>query len=326
MQRREFITILGGAAAAWPLAASAQVAGRVWRIGILTLQTPTTFSGSYGAFLQGMRDLGYLEGKDFVSETRFAGDYARLPALAAELVQSRVDILVTGSTAGVRALQQATTTIPIVFASVTDPVRNGFVDSLARPGGNTTGLANSVQDTASKQLELLASALPNPSRIGLLINPENPSHVFVRETVEDAAQTAKLLISLVEARNRQEIDDAFAALGRERVQVVMVAGDAIFFVQRQQLAELALKYRLPSMFAQREYAEVGGMMSYGESLSDFYRRAATFVHKIMRGAKPQDLPVEQPTRFHLVINRKTADTLGVTIPALLYIFTDEVIE
>ena len=239
--RRELLAALGGAAAAWPLAARAQQAGKVWRIGLLTGVPRETFSGLYAGFQQGMRELGYVEGNDFVSDWRSAdGRYERLPDLAAELVRLKVDMLVTGLTPGIRALQQATSTIPIVMAYSTDPIGNGFVASLARPGG--------------------------------------------------------------------------------------MAGDAVFFSQRQQLAELAIINRLPTMFSQREYAVAGGLMSYGENLSDFFRRAASFVDKIIKGAKPGDLPIEQPTKFNLVINRATADALGITIPAQLYIFADVVIE
>ena len=326
LRRREFITLIGGAAA-WPIAARAQQAGKVWRIGLLTGVPRETFSGLYAGFQQGMRELGYVEGNDFVSDWRSAdGRYERLPDLAAELVRLKVDMLVTGLTPGIRALQQATSTIPIVMAYSTDPIGNGFVASLARPGGNITGLTGSSDDSAPKQLELLATVIPNAARIGLLGNPATPTYSAVLKAVQNTARKAGLAVVPMEAGNPQQIRKAFAAFAEERVQAVMVAGDAVFFSQRQQLAELAIINRLPTMFSQREYAVAGGLMSYSENLSDFFRRAASFVDKIIKGAKPGDLPIEQPTKFNLVINRTTADALGVTIPAQLYIFADEVIE
>ena len=212
-----------------------------------------------------------------------------------------------------------------MLAYSTDPVGNGFVASLARPGGNITGLSGSSEDTSPKQLELVASVVTNVSRIGLLGNPASPVYADVRKSAQTAAQKVGLTLVSVEARNLQEIDRAFADLNNQRVQAFIGAADAVFFTQRQQIAELALRNRLPSMFSQREYAQAGGLMSYGENLSDFFRRAASFVDKIFKGAKPGDLPIEQPTRFNLVINRKTADALGMTIPPQLYIFADEVI-
>jgi putative tryptophan/tyrosine transport system substrate-binding protein len=260
-------------------------------------------------------------------EYRFAeGQYERFPDFAAELVRLNVDVILVGATSAIRMLQRATTTIPIVLAYSTDPVGNGFVASLSRPGGNITGLSSSSDDTSPKQLELVATVVPNVSRIGLLGNLASPTYTDVRKGAQNAAQKVGLTLVSVEARNPQEIEAAFAAFVRERVQAFISAGDALFFAQRRQIAELALKSRLPSMFSQREYAAAGGLMSYGENLSEFFRRAAPFVDKIFKGAKPGDLPMEQPTRFNLVINRKTADALGVAIPPQLYIFADEVIE
>ena len=327
IERRRFLATLGGAAAAWPLAAGAQQGSKVWRIGWLSGASREATSGLQSAFLQGMRELGYFEGRDFVMESRFAdGKYERYPEFAAELVRLKVDVILTGATSNIRTLQRATTTIPIVLAYSTDPVGNGFVASLAHPGGNITGLSGSSDDTSPKQLELVATVVPNVSRVGLLGNPATPTYTGVRKGAENAAQKAGLSFVPVEARDPQEIDNAFAAFGKERVQAFIAAGDALFFAQRQRIAELALRNRLPSIFSTREYAQAGGLMSYGENLSDFYRRAASFVDKIFKGAKPADLPIDQPTRFNLVINRKTADALGVTIPPQLYIFADEVIE
>jgi ABC-type uncharacterized transport system substrate-binding protein len=327
VRRREFITLLGGAVAAWPLAAGAQQSGKIRRIGLLSGAAREATSTNYDAFLQGMRELGYVEGRDFVMEYRFAdGSYERFPELAAELVRLNADVIVTGTTAAIRSLQQATTTIPIVLAYSTNPVGNGFVASLARPGGNITGLSGSSEDTSPKQLELVATTVPNVTRIGMLGNPATPTYADVRKAAQNAAEKVGLTLVPIEARNSQEIESAFAEFNNQHVQAFVAAADAVFFTQRRQIAELALRNRLPSMFSQREYAEAGGLMSYGENLANFFRRAASFVDKILKGAKPGDLPIEQPTRFNLVINRKTADALGVTIPPQLYIFADEVIE
>jgi putative ABC transport system substrate-binding protein len=326
MRRRELLALLGGTAV-WPFTAHAQQAGKVWRIGFLFGPSYQPNPPQYAGFVQGMHELGYVEGKDFASELRFAeGQYERFPDLAAELVRLKVDILFSGLSPAVHALQQATRTIPIVFASVTDPVGQGFVASLAHPGGNTTGAAGSFDDTSPKRLELLATVVPNPSRFGLLGNPDNSGYPPNLRGAQDAARKAGFVLLPIEARNPQDIENAFAAFARERVQAVMVEADGLFFGQRQRIAQLALASRLPSICPQLEYVEAGGLMGYGENLAEFYRRGAAFVDKIIKGAKPADLPVEQPTRYHLVINRKTADALGLTIPPALYLFADEVIE
>ena len=327
MKRRAFITLLGGAAVAWPLAAGAQQARKVWRIGFLSAVSRESSFRSYAALQQGMRELGYVEGNDFVIEWRSVeGKYERFPEIVGELVRLKLDVIVTGVTAALPALQRATSTIPIVMAYSTDPVGNGLVASLVRPGGNITGLAGSSDDSSPKQLELLTTVVPNVSRIGLLGNPDTETYSSVLKSAQDAAQKVGLLVVPIEARNPQEIEIAFAALAKERIPAVMVASDAIFFGQRQRIAELALNNHLPTMFSLREYAEAGGLMSYGENIADFFHHAAFYVDKIFKGAKAGDLPIEQPTRFNLVINRKTADALGLTIPPQLYIFADEVIE
>ena len=326
MRRREFTAIIAGAAA-WPFVAHAQQTGKVWRIGFLSGASRSVVSNAYDAFVQGMRELGYVEGKDFVIEWRSVeGKYERIPETAAELVRLNVDIIVTATIAALPILKRTITTVPIVMANSTDPVGNGLVTTLARPGGNMTGLASSSDNSSPKQLELLAMVVPNASRIGLLGNPNNATYSSVLKNAQAAAKKAGLSLVPLEARSPQEIENAFAALAKERLPAVMVAADAVFFGQQYRIAELALANRLPSMFSQREYAVAGGLMSYGENLSDFFRRAASFVDKIFKGANPGDLPIEQPTNFNLVINRKTANALGVTIPAQLYMFADEVIE
>ena len=327
MKRRAFITLLGGAAVAWPLAAGAQQARKVWRIGFLSAVSRESSFRSYAALQQGMRELGYVEGNDFVIEWRSVeGKYERFPEIVGELVRLKLDVIVTGVTAALPALQRGTSTIPIVMAYSTDPVGNGIVASLAHPGGNITGLAGSSDDSSPKQLELLTAVIPSVSRIGLLGNPDTETYSSVLKRAQEAAQKVSLSIVPMEARNRQEIENAFAVFAKERISAIMVASDAILFGQRERVAELALNNRLPTMFSLREYAEAGGLMSYGENIADFFRRSAFYVDKIFKGAKPGELPIEQPTRFNLVINRKTADALGVAIPPQLYIFADEVIE
>ena len=326
MRRREFITLLGGAAVTWPITARAQQADGMRRIGFLGGGT-VSLQPIYNGLLQGMRELGYREGKDFVVEWRLAeGQYERFAEFAAEMVRLKVEVIVVSTPAGIRPTQQATSTIPIVMGYSTDPIGSGFVTSLARPGGNVTGLASSLDDIVPKQIELLASAVPGLSRVGLLVNPGNPNTPPVLKSAQASARQAGFVLVPVEAQTPSELEAALVTLTKERVGAVIVNADAFFNSQRRRLVELALRVRLPTMFGQREYAQEGGLMSYGESLFEFYRRAASYVDKIFKGAKPADLPIEQPTLFKLVINRKTADALGVTIPPQLYIFADEVIE
>jgi ABC-type uncharacterized transport system substrate-binding protein len=329
MRRREFVTLLGGATASWPLAARAQQAGKLWRIGFLAGGSRPVSSdfNPYGGFLRGMRELGYVEGKDFSVEWRFAeGRFTLFPDLAAELVRLSVDVIVLGTGSAVPAVQHATRTIPVVMGVSVDPVGMGFVASFARPGGNITGLASSQDETVSKHLQLLTMAVPSVSRVGFVLNPENPSHVRRLQIARDAAQTANLVLVPVEARHPQEIESAFVMLGQERSGAAIFPSDAFFFSRRRSIADMALKARLPTIFNQREYVEAGGLMSYGESLADFYRRSAFYVDKIFRGSKPADLPIQQPTRFFLVLNRKTVETIGLNIPLPLLVAADEVIE
>ena len=326
MRRRDFITGIAGSAAVWPLAASAQQTGKVWRIGFLSGASRSAVSGLYDAFVQGMREHGYVDEKDYAIEWRSAESYERVPEIAAEFVRLKVDVVVTALGTALPTLKRTITTIPIVMAYSTDPVGNGLVASLVRPGGNMTGLAGSSDDSSPKQLELLATVVPNISRMGLLGNPDNANYPPMLKGVQEAARKASLALMPIDARDPQEIERAFAVFAKNGVLAVIVAGDAVFFGRRWQLAEVALANRVATMFPQREYAVAGGLMSYGENLADFFRRAAFYVDKIFKGAKPGDLPIAQPTKFNLVINRKTADALGVIIPAQLYIFADEVIE
>jgi putative tryptophan/tyrosine transport system substrate-binding protein len=325
MRRREFITLLGSAAAVPPLMARAQQ--KVWKIGFLTAVSRQSYSSLYAAFVKGMREFGHVEGKDFIVEWRSAEEhYERYSGLIAELIGLKVDVIVTASSPAYRALQRATDTIPIVIVYLTDPVGSGFVASLNHPGGNITGLASSLDEIASKQIELLSMVVPNMARVGLLGNPGSVSYLSVRKYVEAAAAKARLSLTVVEASNIEQIGGAFDTFKTASVQGFIAAGDPIFFGERNRLVQLAVSNRLPSMFPNREYTVAGGLMSYGESLTDFFYRAAYFVDQIFKGAKPGDLPIQQPTLFHLVINRTTAKTLDLTVPLQLYEFADEVIE
>jgi ABC-type uncharacterized transport system substrate-binding protein len=328
MKRREFIALLGGATA-WPLAARAQQAGRPRRIGFLTSSPPVaSIESSYHAgLLRGMRELGYVAGKDFIVEWRFAaGRLERFAEFAAELVRLNVDVFVLGTPTAVPAVRQATSTIPIVMGFSTDPVGNGFVASLAHPGGNITGLASSQDDAVPKQMELLRMLVPDLSHIGLLVDPSSPNSSPIVKSAQVVAAKAGLVLTPAEARNLEDVERAFVKLTNERVGAVIVVAGSVTFFHRDRIAQLALNHQLPSMFQLREFVEVGGLMSYGESLFDFFRRAAAYVDKIFKGAKPADLPVEQPTRLFLIINRRTADAIGVNIPVPLLARADEVIE
>jgi putative ABC transport system substrate-binding protein len=327
--RRELLIALGAYVFATPLACFAQQQGKIWRVGFLSLRSrPASLeSDTFGAFSNGMRELGYVEGKNLVIEWRFADNkYERLPDLAADLVRLKVDVIVTAGPAATSAAQKATTTIPIVFGGANDPVGSGFVKSLARPAGNITGLSNVSVEMSPKLLEMLLSTMPKLSRVAVLMNPSNSGHATMLKNVQAAAQKANVKVLPVEARTPQEIETGFSVMTKENAKAVIVVRDALFNQQVRQIAELAAKNRLSSIAQIREYVDAGGLMSYGPSITDSYRRAATYVDKIFKGAKPGDLPVEQPTKFELFINRKTAKELGLTIPQSLLISADKVIE
>ena len=274
-----------------------------------------------------MRDLGYVEGKNLVIEWRFAdGMSERLPGLAAELVQLKVDVIVAATTPATAAAQKATTTIPIVMASVGDPVGSGFVKSLAHPGGNITGLSNLTGDLGRKHLELLLILLAKLSRVAVLTNPANSTGATILTSIQAAAQRTGVLVLPIEARSPQEIESAFSLMTREKAEAFIMATDALFAQQYRQIVELASKLRLPSIDGLREFAEAGGLMSYGTNRAENYARAATYVDKIFKGAKPGDLPVEQPTKFELVVNAKTAKALSIKIPQAILVQATEVIE
>ena len=328
--RRDLLIVLGAGALVAPFAALSQQASKVRRIGFLAARsrsTPSNPEPYYDAFVQGMHELGYVEGKNLVIEWRFAdGKFERLPGLAAELVEAKVEVIVTHSTPGTQAAQRATSTIPIVSAASSDPVARGFAASLARPGGNITGLSLITIDVTPKHIELLKIMLPRLARVAVVINPGNPVSPAILKSIQAAAQHAGIKVLPLDARTAEEIERGFATMTKEHAGAVIFSSDSFFIGQRKQIAELALKNRLPSMFYYRENVTAGGLMSYGQNLADHYARAATFVGKILKGAKPADLPIEQPTRIHLAINRKTAKTLGLAITNELLLRADEMIE
>jgi len=327
--RRKLLVALGAGALVAPFCSFAQQQGKVWRVGFLTprIRPDSLDSDIFGAFSNGMRELGYVDGKNLVIEWRFAdGHYERLPELAAELVRLKVDVIVVAGAATTSAAQKATTTIPIVLGSSIDPVGSGFAKSLARPGGNITGLSNLTGDLGPKHLEMLLSMVPKLSRVAVLMNPGNSAHANILKTIQSAAQRTNAMILPAEARTAPELESAFSAMTQGKAGAVIVPRDGLFIQQARQIAELSAKKRLPCIATFREYVEAGGLMSYGPSLTDLFRRAATYVDKIFKGAKPGDLPVEQPTKFELVINRKSAKALGLTIPQSLLISADKVID
>ena len=319
------------AALAAPPAAYAQPADKVYRIGYLSIgSASTTYTRPIEAFRQGLRELGWVEGRNLQIEYRFAeGRADRLPALADELVRLKVDLIVASPTPSALAAKQATRTIPIVGMSLTEPVAVGLVPSLSHPGGNVTGLTYGVDtEIFGKQLQLLKEVVPNVRRVAVLTNPASggPSHPLRMESVKSAARSLGLPLQILEVREPSDFDAAFTAMVKERAGALLLSGDAMFFVHRERLAGLAMKNGLPSMSTQSQWVEAGGLMSYAPSFPDLWRRTATYVDKILRGAAPADLPIEQPAKFELVVNLKTAKALGLTIPPPLVLRADHVIE
>ncbi len=328
--RRTLVLALGTAALAPSLASFAQQPPtKVWRLGFFYFgsRKRAVESGRYDAFLRGMRELGYVEGKHFVLETRFADGKAEiLPGLAADLLRSNVDLIVATGTPTYHALKKATTTIPIVITAGGDPVADGLAASLARPGGNITGLSNMGTDLTPKLLELLVIAAPKVSRVAVLLNPINGSHPARLKMIQGAAQIIRVNVLRVDGQTPGDIERAYATMTRERVQAVIILNDGFLLQQIPQIAALAIKHRLPSISATTEYPEAGGLMGYGSDIVDHFRRAATYVDKILKGARPAEMPIEEPTIFKLVINRKTATALGITLSQELLLRADRVIE
>jgi ABC-type uncharacterized transport system substrate-binding protein len=325
MKRCEFITLLGGAAAVWPLAARAQQPAMPV-IGFLFYGSPEG-SSELNAFRQGLREHGYMEGRNVVIEYRFArGRVEQLPALADELVSLKPDVIVTPGTPASVAAKQATSTIPIVFAGVADAVGAVLVANIARPGGNVTGLTSISAELGGKRLELLKGIVPNASRVAILYNPADRANVLVLKELQDAASPLGLMLLPVDVKASGEFAGAFAAMTRERIDVFFGAAGILTFEHRTAIVDLAAKSRIPAMWGHRQFVEVGGLMSYAVNFYDQVRRAASYVDQILKGSKPGDLPVQQPTKFELVINLKTAKALGLELPPTLLALADEVIE
>lgn len=322
---RRRLVLLGLGAFGVPTLAFGQPTQGLRRIGFITLASLS--DPRIEAFRKGIRELGYIEGKSISIDWRSAdGSAERLPALADEIVRLRPVLIVAAQTQAISATKRATSTIPIVFVATPDPVSSGFVNSLGRPGGNLTGLSTSAADIGSKQIEVLKLALPKCSRVAFLANPTNNASVVVRKVIATAAQDLKLQVISLDAQNLPEIERALVEATQSRADAAIFAVDGFFIQVRSQIAELALRHRLPTMFTQREHAAAGGMMSYGPSLSDQYRRVAYYVDRIFRGAKAAELPVEQPSVYELVVNLKTARALGITMPPSLLLRADHVIE
>jgi len=328
MDRRVFITIVGGSIIAGPLAVKAQQVSKLPRIGVLAAGFPATSSHAAAALEQGLREHGYVEGQSIVVERRFGeARPERMSDMAAELVRMKVDLIVASTDAAIAAVKQRTRTIPIVMINSTDPVGTGFVASLARPGGNVTGLSSVSPELSAKRLEVLKEVVPGLSRVAIMWNPEVRGAVLDYKETEAAARLLRVQLQSVEVSRADDLDQAFSAIARGRADALVIPPiNAVLFANRGQVAARAQRNRIPSMAGQREYVDAGGLMAYGPSIPDAWRRAAVLVDKILKGAKPADLPVEQPTKFELVINLKTAKALGLTVPPTLYAFANEVIE
>jgi putative ABC transport system substrate-binding protein len=308
------------------LSAGAQQSNKIPRIGFLNALFPTTNPARIEAFRQGLRDVGYVEGKNIIIEYRYAErKFDRLRALATELVRLKVDVIVTSASQETRAAKEATNTIPIVMTNVGDPVETGFVASLARPGDNITGLSTLSRELSGKRLELLKEIIPKLTRVAVLGDSTSPGNADTLKELEVAAQALKLQLQYLDVLSVNDIETAFRAAGKERADAVIVLSGSILTSQRRQIIDLAVKSRLPASYARPEFVESGGLMTYGVSLIDNFRRAASYVDKILKGAKPADLPVEQPTKFELVINLKAAKQIGLTIPPNVLARADRVI-
>jgi putative ABC transport system substrate-binding protein len=325
VNRREIMTLVGGAAIAWPLTVSAQQAGRIYRIGILETTAADLNAANVEALRQGMRALGYIEGHNIVIEYRSAdGRGERFPELAMDLLRLKVDVIVTRGTPAVLAAKNATTSVPVVMAAMGEP--HMVVSSLAHPGGNITGLSGYSTDLEAKRFEVLNEMVPGAARIAGLHNMGNPITPPQWSELQKAAQILAVQTQLLDVRKSEDIAPAFDAASRQHVDGLVVGIDALTQTNRKLIAELALKHRIPTIYASKEFVEAGGLISYGPSYPDLYRRAASYIDKILKGEKPGDLPIEQPTKFELIINLKTAKALGLDVPPSLLARADEVIE
>ena len=318
------VALLALALLAAPLAAEAQERGKPYRIGWLH-PVPLPSEWMEG-FRQGLREFGYVEGKDLVIESRWDVGFHRLPAMAADLVQLKVDLMLAGNTAALRALKQATATIPIVMLGTGDPVATGLVTNLARPGGNLTGISGMYPQLSGKRLELLKEVVPKLSRITMLSNPLNPSVVLAVQETQAAAKSLGLTLNTLDVRQAGDLGPALSTIAKRRPDALVLPAETTIHEQRAHIAEFAVQHRLPSVSAWREFAEVGGLMVYGVNIPDVFRRAVGYIDRILKGAKPGDLPIEQPAKFELVINLKTAKALGLTIPPAVLARADEVLQ
>jgi putative ABC transport system substrate-binding protein len=327
MRRREFITLVGGAAAAWPVAAGAQQPGKMARIGVLLAGTPASFAPRAEAFREGLQDLGYVEGKTIAIEWRWGEDRTeRLPDLAAELVRLNVDAIVTGGTPAAKALKAATRTIPIVMAIIGDPVAVGLVDSLSRPGGNATGFSIVAPDLSGKRLEALKEMVAGISSVAVMLSAANPQSQVELGEMQAAARRLGLELHPIQVSAEHSVERAFDEMRRSSVQGLIVLTDAILYSQRGRIVALAAESRLPAVYFFRDFVDAGGLMSYAPSDTDLFRRAATYVDRILRGSNPADLPIEQPIKFELIINVRTANALGLAVPPTLLARADAVID
>jgi putative ABC transport system substrate-binding protein len=327
MRRRDFTILFVVGMAIWPTHVRAQQLRKIPRIGVLLPGAPAAWSRRTKAFLDGLSELGYVEGKTIAIEWKWGDDqFDTLSGLAADLVRSNVDVIVTGGTSATKALKTATQTIPIVMAIVGDPVAAGLADSLARPGGNATGFSIVAPELGTKRLELLKEIVPNLSSIAVLSNAKNPQSKIEMKEMQTAAQAMALQLHSAEISTEVGLEDAFVAMNKASAQALILLTDPILFSQRKRTVDLAAQYKLPAVYFYSGFVEEGGLMSYGPSDVDLFHRAAGYVDKILKGAKPCELPVEQPTRFELIFNLKTAKSLGLTVPPKLLLTADEVIE
>jgi putative ABC transport system substrate-binding protein len=323
MKRRQFLGILGGAAAGWPLAARAQQ--KVWRIGMLETTGESVKPADIDAFRKGLRELGYVEGKNLTIDYRSVdGRPERFPPLAAELIALKVDVIVTRGTPGAIAAKNATKTIPVVMSSIGDPLL--VVASLARPGGNITGFSSFVTDLMAKRVDLLKEIVPGLTRVAAVLNMSNGSQPDQWTQIQDSARVVGVEAKLFDVRKTADFGPAYSDAGNQRGTALIVGIDTLTQANQQLIIDLAIKHRLPAIYASREFVDAGGLMTYGVNYPDLYRRSATMVDKIFKGAKPADLPVEQPTKFEMVINQKTAKAIGLPIPQGILLRADEVIE
>jgi putative ABC transport system substrate-binding protein len=327
VNRRTFLGGLMLGAFGLPLVAQAQQPGRVYRVGFLGNSTPALEANLVGPFRDGLRDLGYIEGRNVLIEYRWAeGNYERFPALIAELIAQKVDVIVTAGTPASLAVKKATASIPLVMVAVGDPVGSGLVASLARPGGNLTGLVSIAPDLEGKRLELLTEVVPKLSHVAFLLNPANAFHVTSEREARAAGKALHLKVEFVAVRAESEFDRAFQAISSQRPGALVMLADRLFLHHRARIVDFAARHRLPTVYAYTELVEAGGLMSFGPSYPGMHRRAAYFVDRILKGAKPGDLPMEQPTKFDLVINLKTAKALGLTIPQAVLLRATAVIQ